>query len=58
MKRKPPPETKKPASTVAPVPNKDPFSLGADSSDKGKLSKPKGGKKLTKADIGLPTDFK
>uniref|UniRef100_A0A1X7U2E2 WH1 domain-containing protein n=1 Tax=Amphimedon queenslandica TaxID=400682 RepID=A0A1X7U2E2_AMPQE len=60
MKRKPPSEPKKPVNTVAPGPvaNKDPYSLGVDGSDKGKLNKPKGGKKLTKADIGLPTEFR
>uniref|UniRef100_A0A1X7SZ92 WH1 domain-containing protein n=1 Tax=Amphimedon queenslandica TaxID=400682 RepID=A0A1X7SZ92_AMPQE len=60
MKRKPPSEPKKPVNAVAPGPvaNKDPYSLGGDDSDKGKVCKPKGGKKLTKADIGKATEFR
>lgn len=37
------------------APSNDPYSVG---DNKGKPRKPKGGKKLTKADIGLPTDFR
>ena len=58
MKRKPPPENKKPVATAPPVSNnRDPYSLGGDSAEKGKPNKPKG-KKLTKADIGVPTEFR
>ena len=58
MKRKPPPETKKPVAVAPPVSNnRDPYSLGGDSAEKGKPNKPKG-KKLTKADIGQPTEFR
>ena len=64
MKRKPPPENKKPVAVAPPMAvappvsnNRDPYSLGGDSSEKGKPNKPKG-KKLTKADIGKPTEFR
>ena len=58
MKRKPPPENKKPVAATPPVSNnRDPYSLGGDSAEKGKPNKPKG-KKLTKADIGVPTEFR
>lgn len=46
-----------PVNVSAPnvAPSSDPYSVG---DNKGKPRKPKGGKKLTKADIGLPTDFR
>ena len=45
----------KPPSTVTPITDRnDPFSAAK----KGKPKRPKGGKKINKADIGLPSDFR
>ena len=51
--------TQKPATMIARPPvnvsTSDPYTVG---DKKGRPQAPKGGKKITKADIGLPTDFR
>ena len=51
--------TQKPATMIGRPPvnvsTSDPYTVG---DKKGRPQAPKGGKKITKADIGLPTDFR
>lgn len=60
MKRKPPSQNTVAGQPTATVINRPPVNVNKQSSDNfgNKPRKPKGGKKLTKADIGLPTDFR